>query len=535
MIISNVDYIARTGIACFLAYCLFLGCAFGQGQNPTGGGVYSSDRRLPPASGARVCHARQFAGSDVGARINACVSALGNSGGEIIHEGGGAWSTPAHLSERTSLHLQNGTYTLSTTKGAITFKGHSRITGSNATIVQNKNGVNELALYVILPYWIWATDDLARPNEKVRVSGLTIDGGNVAGVGSYGAAAAAILMGNAKDCYVTDNVLKNVAGIGINIGGFGTGGTDPLGLGKFADRCYVTGNTIIGARSQAISLINGKNVYIDENIITRPDSTFQSFTLLDVEPNTPSDIAEDVSVSRNIINVVTSNYAGGINAIGIQGVSGAVARRVRVEGNEIYGGIHAAATYLTIGIFASGTTDHVSVLNNRIISSNSSAIRFYVTGTHTNADISGNKIYNSGSGGAYAVELGTTAGTVEGNLISLTATNGNAQLLESGTSAITYNRNRFFNTTTAFQGIQKGASSAEMGTTFTNGDVVYPLLQATTIKLGTLTARGTCTATRRGEVYHQWGQAGVADATYICAKDDADTYDWRDLSYAPVP
>ena len=408
-------------------------------------------------------------GGDVGAKIMACDRELGAGGGTITHEGGGTVSTVITTSPGRVLRLGRGTYVNAFGPAPFRLNSDTTIEGVGAATVltQFATPSHEVFFYVIIPANSLSTggEALGTPSRNINVRNLTVDG--TAGTGA-GAAASAVWLGNCKNCVVENVHFRNIRAIGVQAGSTSTGGPDPEGLGRWAENVWIRNNTFEGCQSQQAAVVNGRNIYITGNRFTRANSSKQSQTVIDVEPNQPTDKNESIFITDNVIDNRDGTFNGGVNGIGVQGVSGTTARNVVVSGNRVIGGPHSNQSKLTIGIFVAGTTENVRVERNEVTGANASAYRFYATGAHRGAVLRGNTSLNSGAGGGsnYAVEIGACEScVVEDNAAHCAAgVQCNAQVVESGRSSVIYRRNTLRGGWTP--GITKGASSRESGTIF---------------------------------------------------------------------
>jgi hypothetical protein len=451
-----------------------------------------------------------LAGSDVGAKVNAAGAALGSTRGTIIHTGGGVISTPIELAVGHNLVL-SGVYTTTTTNGALQPRGNNMIELMPGTVIeQNPTVTMEINYYVIVAYNT-ATEN-GRPSKNIHIRGGTIRGaGN-----NHGAAAGAITLGNCHNCSVRNMTIDGVRAIGIAAGASSTLGTDPESLGRYATEIVVENVTFKNVRSQCLACVNCSHFSFRKNYFWQQDSRFQSFTVIDLEPNEPTDLMSDGEITGNWINLEGSTYAGAINGIGVQGVSGSTAKRITVTGNQIIGGAHSSSTFLTLGILVSGTTEDLLIADNFIKGANSAAIRLYETGAHLRPRIRNNEILNSGAGGSYSVEMGSVdGGRVADNFIALLSGNGDPRIVESGVNTVVYKNNDFLNYANANIGIVRGASSSEYGTTLGAGTTIFSSVSlggTASWTRGAGAPAGVCTT---GSIYSRT-DGGVGTSYYVC-------------------
>lgn len=100
---------------------MFYNVGAGQGTLVLSGHTYVDTT----GSETLVCYAKQMAGADVGAKVNACDALLGADKGEIWLTGGGVISTQIVISAQHTLRAISGAYTATTNGVAIRLKDNS--------------------------------------------------------------------------------------------------------------------------------------------------------------------------------------------------------------------------------------------------------------------------------------------------------------------------------------------------------------------------------------------------------------------------
>lgn len=149
----------------------------------------------------------------------------------------------------------------------------------------------------------------------------------------------------------------------------------------------ILNNTIIGGEAHnnrnGISVINGKNVLIKENVI-RNTSRRDMPGGIDIEPNNSAYTIENIKVDNNMIE----NVKGAVGAIGLALLrSGAPAHRITIRNNKIKncnGGI-------VVVIKTKGTSDEIEITDN-VIDTNIRPFKFGGEGSSRNWSIKNNFI-----------------------------------------------------------------------------------------------------------------------------------------------
>lgn len=373
--------------------------------------------------------ANSFPGSDLGAKINAADKALGSASGEILVRDGGTISTQVIINSGHTLRLSAGTYRLATEllwEGAFLLKSRTSVIGSgwDTVIVEPpKTG------WIVFHSY---EDIRSKPihysgDSQIAVSNLQIKGANPATEGSV---RQTIVLGNCHTCRV-ENVWFNGTGvIGVAAGGSGLGG-------RFADTITIRNNQFTQVAGQAVAVVNGRNVIIDGNrFVNSGRRGAQGMVPIDVEPNAPSDIIEQIQITNNVIDSRGSTFLHG-NGIVVQ--NGAGTRNfgpVVVKGNKIMGGdlVSGISGNIAAGIYIAAGAENVTISENIIQRVAHGGIRLENSRRIT---VTSNKLISTGTGGILAFEVSDTSDSqILNNIVAVDPNSplGNSVILESGNS-----------------------------------------------------------------------------------------------------
>ena len=367
--------------------------------------------------------------TDLGAKINAADKDLGTRVGEILVRDGGTISTQVVINPGHTLHFGPGTYRLATqllSEGAILLKSRTTVTGSgwDAIIVEPPR----TGWIVFQSY----DDARSQPihsgtNSDINTTNLKIVGANPA---VEGGVRQTVNLGNCHRCKVEHLWLDATGVIGVQAGGNAL-------TGNFADTVVIKNNLFTHVASQAAAVVNGRNVVIDGN--TFKDSgrdVHQGMTPIDVEPNDPSDIAQNIEITNNVIDSRGSTFLHG-NGILVQNAAGTHNfGPVMVKNNTIIGGELQPTINgrIATGIYIAGKTRDVSVINNTIRRVAHSGIRLQDS---TRNHVAGNKLISTGTGGILAFEvIDTTDSNILDNVVAIDPNSpaGNSVIKETGAS-----------------------------------------------------------------------------------------------------
>lgn len=374
--------------------------------------------------------ANNFPGADLGAKINAADKDLGAARGEILVRGGGTISTQVILNSGHILHFLAGTYKLETallSEGAILLKSGTTVVGSGSdTIIVEpaKTG------WIVFQSYSDARSQPAHSgsDSDIRVSGLQIKGANLL---LDGGVRQTIGLGNCHRCAVENVWLNGTGVIGVQAGGNAL-------AGNFAETVTIRKNLFTRVASQAVAVVNGRNVKIDSN--TFKDSgrcCAQGMTAIDLEPNDPSDIIRNVEITSNTIDSTNSTFLHGNGILVQNGARTSGFGPVLVKDNTVIGGRLApdSSGAIATGIYITAFTQDVKVINNTVRRVAHSGIRLENT---TRNYVSGNKLISTGTGGIISFEItNTTDSQILDNIVTVdpNSPNGTEIIQEAGTSA----------------------------------------------------------------------------------------------------
>jgi hypothetical protein len=187
---------------------------------------------------------------------------------------------------------------------------------------------------------------------NIVVEGLSFEG-NPSAVAD-GAGGTTVLLGNVAHSSIKNCYFNNLHAYNAVIGGDG-------GVGFYSSDSDITGNTFTKASEQVIAVTNGLRIRVANNVLSATAGP-EGGQFIDIEPNSPLDTMEDITVENNFITV--SDAFDGTNSVGgiaIQGAGGvAEVRGVVVRGNTILGAnpeTYPSQTRLASAIIARGATD----------------------------------------------------------------------------------------------------------------------------------------------------------------------------------
>ena len=377
--------------------------------------------------GTRV--ANDFPGADLGAKINAADRDLGASPGEILVKTGGTISTQVILNPGHTLRFSAGTYTLGTAlpwEGAFLLKSRTRVVGSgwDTVIVEPaKTG------WIVFQSF---NDIRAQPahsgtESDIHISNLQIKGANP---GVEGGVRQTVSLGNCHRCGVENLWLNGTGVIGVQAGGSAF-------RGNYAQNVTIKRNLFSRVASQAVAVVNGRDVKIDGN--TFRDSgrcCLQGMTAIDLEPNDPRDIIRNIEITNNTIDSTNSGFLHGNGILVQNSVRSSGFGPVLVKDNTVIGGplVPNFAGFVAAGIYITAYTQDVRVMNNTVRRAAHSGIRLE---NSTRNYVSGNKLISTGTGGILAFEVtNTTDSQIFDNVVLLDPnTLGTEVIQEAGTSA----------------------------------------------------------------------------------------------------
>lgn len=374
--------------------------------------------------------ANNFPGADLGAKINAADRDLGTSSGVILIKGGGTISTQVILSPGHTLRFSAGTYTLATAllwEGAFLLHSRTSILGSgwDTIIVEPaKTGWTVFQSY---------NDIRAKPahsgtDSDIHISNLQIKGANP---GVDGGVRQTVSLGNCHRCGVENLWLNGTGVIGVQAGG------SPFG-DNYAEDVTIRKNLFTRVASQAVAVVNGRNVKIDGNIFKDSGRCcLQGMTAIDLEPNDPGDIIRNIEITNNTIDSTNSGFLHGNGILVQNGARTSGFGPVLVKDNVVIGGalISNSSGSVAAGIYITAFTQDVKVMNNTVRRVAHSGIRLENT---TRNYVSGNKLISTGTGGILSFEVtNTTDSQIFNNVVVVDPNSpiGTEIIQEFGTSA----------------------------------------------------------------------------------------------------
>ncbi|HEV2826291.1 MAG TPA: right-handed parallel beta-helix repeat-containing protein [Pyrinomonadaceae bacterium] len=393
---------------------------------PEGSNARSFTLQRQTASGKVTRVANSFPGADLGAKINAADKDLGATVGEILVQNGGIISTQVTINPGHTLRFGPGTYRLATEllwEGAVLLKSRTAVVGSGwDTII------------VEPPRTGWTVfqsfeDIRTQPahsgtDSDISVTKLQIKGANP---GVDGSVRQTLQLGNCNRCRVEQVWLNGTGVIGIQAGGNAL-------KGNFAEDVVIKNNLFTRVAGQTVAVVNGRNIVIDRNTFKESGrDTRQGMVPIDVEPNVPGDVAQNIQITNNVIDSRGSPFMHG-NGILVQ--NGARTRNygpVTVKGNTIIGdNLIDVGGNIATGIYISAP--NVTVVDNTIQRVSHCGIRLE---NSSHAYVARNKIISAGTGGLFAFEItNTTDSQILDNIVTVDPRSplANAVIVEAGTS-----------------------------------------------------------------------------------------------------
>lgn len=384
-----------------------------------------------PAAAGAVREADDFPGGDLGEKINAADRSLGAAPGEIRVRGGGVISTQVVISPGHTLRFYAGTYRLETKlydEGAILLKSRTTVVGSGwDTIIVEPPRTGWI---VLQSYGDIRSQPIHSGMETdIAISDLQIKGANPA---VEGGVRQTVNLGNCHRCRVENVWFNATTVIGVQAGG------SPL-AGNFADDVTIRKNLFTRVASQAAAVVNGRNVLIDAN--TFKDSgrlgANMGMSAIDIEPNDHRDIAQNITITNNLIDSRGSGFQHGNGILVQNSAQTANFGPVLVERNTVIGGnlVPNETGNISTGIYVAGHTQNVRVLNNTVRRVSHSGIRFELT---TRNYVANNTVVSTGSGGIPSFEVNnTTDSEFVNNVVSVDPNSqaASAVIQETGTTS----------------------------------------------------------------------------------------------------
>jgi len=349
--------------------------------------------RTTTTTATRRVVANSFPGADLGAKINAADASLGASPGEIVVNGGGTILTQVVINSGHTLRFSAGTFVLQTKfmwEGAILLKARTSVIGAGwqTVIVEPPQvGWTVFQSYEDIrskPAHSGVSSDITVTDLKIMGANPAIDGG----------VRQTISLANCHRCRVENVWLDGTGVIGVQAGG-------NAAAGNFADGVVIRKNLFTRVASQAVALVNGRNVLIEENTFKESGRAgAPSMSTIDLEPNDATDIIRNVTIRNNLIDSRNSPFLHGNGILVQNAVKTSDYGPVLVEGNTIIGGDFLPHVG---GLIASGIylifVQNVRVVGNTVKRVAHSGIR--VHGGSDNV-VANNTIVSAGTGGILA-------------------------------------------------------------------------------------------------------------------------------------
>jgi hypothetical protein len=412
------------------------------------------------ATGGRSLVANQFAGADLGAKINAAFAALGSNAGTVHVYGGGSITTYINVGENCTLWFHDGTYThdapydtipqaQQAELGLIRYKNNSTVRGDGwKTILVESRYLNHgtiLAPYAgsIQTNGYYHTGVTRRATLRdLQLKGRVTQASN--------GTASTVDLGNCHDCLVENLFLNQTTANGITVGGLSyeqtLGGCDAgVKSNQCASGVIVRNNHLFQVQNQGLNVVNGQRVQIINNTIKDHNRISGSNgTGIDIESNANSDTLKDITIEGNTLDFRNSPQPSAGNGINVQSSGQRDYGPVVVRNNTLIGDelTPTAAGHMVYGIIVTAGTRRVTIANNTIQRTSNSGIAVYGT-QHT---IEGNKLISvSRPADNPAINLiGATNSVVRGNTIKpgLVALGDNGKIAEtSGADSNTFEAN----------------------------------------------------------------------------------------------
>jgi parallel beta-helix repeat protein len=378
--------------------------------------------------------ANSFPGADLGAKINAADKDLGSMPGEILVRDGGTISTQVIINPGHTLRFGLGTYKLVTEllwEGAFLLKSRTTVIGSGwDTIIVEPPRTGWI---VFQSYEDIRTQPTGSGTDSdITITDLQIKGANPAVEGSV---RETLQMGNCHRCRVEHVWFNGTSVIGVQAGGNAL-------KGNFADTMTIKNNLFTRVAGQAVAVVNGRNIVIDGNTFKESGRIgpkgvgMQGMTTIDVEPNTPNDIAQRIEITNNMIDSRGSTFLHG-NGILVQNGAGTSGfGPVLIKGNTVIGGelVANVSGNVATGIFVAAQAQDVTIIDNTVQRVAHSGIRLQ---NSTRNYVANNKLISTGTGGINAFEIiDTTDSKILNNVVAVDPKSpmGTSNIVVSGNS-----------------------------------------------------------------------------------------------------
>jgi parallel beta-helix repeat protein len=377
-----------------------------------------------------ICSYAQFViinyknGDDLGAKINAADIGLGDNPGTIVVQAGITYiiKTPITLSKNHNLYLKGGEYmpTTDVVGPVILLKGQNMIYGDgNTTIVYESPDTNQIS-HAIIESW----DDFhALQHDAGNYGDFVIKEIHFKGVKrlkrTFDSAVPTVGLGNAINARVEHCYFDSTTSIAVVAGAYSVGPKNEI---FHAENIWIVNNQFLHVASQNIGIVNAKNFHIEGNTfnaagqVRGQEISSGASTYIDIEPNAPTDVAENFTISNNIIDArPAGNLGNGI--IVQQGGSSVLSGPGVIGNNTIIGGGYppeSITNALSIAILLAGCRD-VIVTGNTVRRCGQQGLYLAVS---IRCFITGNRLHQVGGGGIHAVSVDSSTYCVfQGNSI----------------------------------------------------------------------------------------------------------------------
>ncbi len=357
----------------------------------------------PISAQTRVVRADRYPGNELGAKVNAADKALGTGAGEILLSGGGRIGTQIVISGNHTLRVERGTYSATTGLPPILLKPGAKLIGTANwdAIILESTADNQFT--VISAYNNAQRNGSA--DADITIKDIQIKGANP----GFNSAQQAISLGNCSRCLVDHVWINGTRSIGVQLGGASFDG-------HFAQDSKVINSQFTRVASQNLALVNGRNISFENNrFLASGQAGGPGSSNIDVEPNSPTDHAENVRIVNNLIDVRDSEVPTTGNGILVQSGAGTpFVGPILIENNTIYGGRTegTVTNILSNGIYCFGPTmKDVTIRNNRVTRTGQSGLR--IEGTRFT--VTGNQFFDVGGGGIPGFYVAVTNSQITGN------------------------------------------------------------------------------------------------------------------------
>jgi hypothetical protein len=316
----------------------------------------------------------------------------------------GAHSKQVNLGSGRSYHLTRGTYTdtMNVTDEVRFIVGDNTVVygdGIGQTIYEASSLTRNCRIFAADGVISGGLDGY---NENIEVRDFWVKGSNAV---FYDNGPSVFLLGNCKNGHARNIKITDMPAYGIYFGGFSTSGFK-------ARDCSITGCTFSNVHGQNAGCLNGDNILISCNLFTdlQQDPTGTFISVVDCEPNTTTDVINNVQIINNIFDGRTAQqYYNGI--IVQAGGATAPCRSGRIAGNIF---LTQGNTYLSNPIIGAGLEDFIIKDNFAGYAGQSGLALYDCKWTY----VRNNTFQDAGHGGIDSMTLeGCRRCFIEGNII----------------------------------------------------------------------------------------------------------------------